>query len=189
MQLGFYIDQSRCSGCYTCVVACKDWYDVAAGSASWRWVLTIEKGKYPKIFVAFLSLSCLHCANPTCVSSCPVNAISKREEDGIVVVDQDVCLGNAECGMFCKDACPYSAPQFGAEDGAKMQKCHLCIGRWSEGKKPICVESCPMRALDAGPLDELQAKYGNIKGVEGFIYVGENKPSIIFKAREPELLR
>ena len=189
MQMGFYIDQSRCVGCYTCVIACKDWHDIPAGPASWRWVTTIEKGKYPKLFVAFFSLSCLHCAQPTCIPACPANAISKRKEDGIVVVDREVCLGNVECPMFCKDACPYGAPQFGAEEGARMQMCHLCVDRWSEGGKPICVESCPMRALDAGLLDELQDKYDDLREVEGFAYIQETRPSVVFKAREPELIK
>lgn len=188
MQLGFYFDQSRCTGCYTCVVACKDFYDVPPGPASWMRVIAIEKGKYPKIFVAFVCLHCMHCAQPTCISVCPVGAISKREEDGIVVVDSEACLGNVKCAMFCKDSCPYTAPQFGAEEGAKIQMCNLCVDRWMEGKKPICVEACPMRAFDAGPLDELRSKYGDIREVEGFTLVEENKPSVVFKAREPELL-
>jgi len=189
MQIGFYIDQSRCIGCYTCVVACKDWHDIPAGPASWRRVITLEKGRYPKLFMAFLSVSCLHCAQPTCVPACPVNAISKRNEDGIVVVDREACLGNEQCAMFCKEACPYEAPQFGAEEEAKMQMCDLCVDRWEDGKKPVCVEACPMRALDAGPVDELEAKYGVLKEGEGFIYINKNRPSVVFKAREPELLR
>jgi len=185
MQFGFYFDQTRCIGCYTCVVACKDWHDIPAGPASWRWVSAIEKGKYPELFVAFLSLSCLHCVEPGCIPACPVNAISKRSEDGIVVVDREACLGNVKCAMFCNDACSYGAPQFGAEVGAKMQKCHLCVDRWAEGRKPICVESCPMRALDAGPLDELQAKYGNERAAEGFFYslTLNMEPSVIFKTQ------
>ena len=186
MQLGFYFNQSRCTGCYTCVVACKDWHDVPPGPVSWRRVLTIERGKYPKIFMAFLSLSCMHCAEPTCILACPVNAISKHN-NGIVVVDSGICLGNVQCAMFCRDCCPYSAPQFGPEKDAKMQMCSLCASRWAEGRKPICVEACPMRALDAGPLDELQAKYGDTRQVEGFTFWEKNKPSIVFKAREPEL--
>jgi anaerobic dimethyl sulfoxide reductase subunit B (iron-sulfur subunit) len=91
--------------------------------------------------------------------------------------------------MFCKDACPYEAPQFGEEKGAKMQMCDLCSERWEEGKKPICVEACPFRALDAGPLEELESKYGNLKAVMGFCYAEQNCPSIVFKAREPELLQ
>lgn len=186
MQLGFYIDQSRCTGCYTCTVACKDWHDIPAGPANWRWVITVEKGKYPKVFVAFHSLSCLHCAEPTCASVCPVNVISKRQKDGIVVVDQKACLGKEACGL-CNEACPYGAPQF-SDGEARMQMCDLCADRWEEGRKPICIEACPMRALDAGPIDELEAKYGALKEVAGFVYVENNKPSVVFKPREPELL-
>lgn len=140
------------------------------------------------MFVAFLSLSCLHCAEPACMSVCPANAITKRQKDGIVVVDQEACLGKEACGL-CKEACPYDAPQFSAEEDAKMQMCDLCADRWEEGEKPICVEACPTRALDAGPLDELQAKYGALKEVDGFTYAEETRPCVIFKAREPELLR
>jgi len=186
MQLGFYIDQSRCTGCYTCTVACKDWHDIPAGPANWRWVVTLEKGQFPHVFAAFLSLSCLHCDQPTCISVCPADAISKRQEDGIVIVDQDACLGKDACGQ-CKEACPWGAPQFGVEQDAKMQKCHLCLERWQENKKPVCVEACPMRALDAGPVDELAAKYGKLREVEGFKYDEENQPSVVFKSREAEL--
>lgn len=187
MQLGFYIDQSRCTGCYTCVVACKDWHDIPAGPVNWRRVVTAERGKYPNVFVAFISLSCLHCAQPACLSVCPVDAISKRREDGIVVVNQEACLGKQACGL-CKQACPYEAPQFGAEDDAVVQKCDLCLDRWQEGKQPVCVAACPMRALDAGPLDELEAKYGTLKDVEGFTWDEKNRPSVVFKARATELL-
>lgn len=188
MQLGFYIDQSRCTGCYTCTVACKDWYDIPAGPVNWRWVVQTEKGKYPHLFIAYHSLSCLHCAEPACVGACPVNAIQKRKEDGIVVVDREACLGKDACGL-CKDACPYRAPQFADEPDAKMQKCNFCLERWAEGKKPICVESCPMRALDAGPLNEMEAKYGKLRDVAGFTYDAKNKPAVVFKARTPELLK
>ena len=108
MQMGFYFDQMRCTGCFTCIVACKDWNDVDAGPASWRRVITIEKGKYPDLFVAFLSTACYHCIEPICVSACPVDAISKRELDGVVVVDGEACLGQNNCDM-CLEACPYDA--------------------------------------------------------------------------------
>jgi len=120
------------------------------------------------------------CIEPTCVPACPVNAISKRELDGIVVVDREACLGKDNCDM-CLQACPYDAPQFGAEENAKMQKCDLCLDRWAENKKPICIDACPLRALDAGPLDELKAKYGDIKEAEGFTYSTEVIPSIVSK--------
>ena len=176
MQLGFYFDQTRCTGCSTCVVACKDWHDVPSGPASWRRVTTIEKGNYPHLFVAFLSSACYHCIEPPCVLVCPADAITKRKLDGVVVVDQDACLA---CRM-CREACPYDAPQFGAEKDARMQKCDLCLDRLTEGKKPICVASCPMRALDAGPLAVLEATYSGVKEAEGFLYSAEVGPSIVF---------
>lgn len=188
-QLGFYLDQSRCSGCYTCTVACKDWNDVPAGPAHWRWVKTIEEGKYPYPHVVNLTFSCFHCAKPTCIEACPVSAISKRKEDGIVVVDRDKCLGKDNCAELCREACPYEAPQFGVEKNAKMQKCDFCLERWPQGKKPICVDACPLRALDAGPVTELKTKYGDVKEVEGFTYSAEAKPSVVFKAKTNKLQR
>jgi len=182
MQLGFYFDQTQCTGCYTCVVACKDWHDVPAGPASWRRVITIEEGEFPNLFVAFLATSCCHCAQPACIGVCPEQAITKRKEDGVVVVDRDKCRGKDLCD-FCLQACPYQAPQFGAEPNAKMEMCNLCLDRLAEGQKPICVEACPMRALDAGPLEELKARYGEAKKVVGFAYSTKLKPSVIFRPK------
>lgn len=182
MQMGFYFDQTRCTGCFTCSVACKDWHDTPAGSANWRRVIEIEKGKFPNLFAAYFVTGCWHCANPACVTDCPVGAISKRQEDGVVIVDQEICLGKDNCDM-CLQACPYDAPQFGAEQNAKMQKCNFCIERLARGKNPICVDACPMRALDAGPLDQLVAKYGHSRDAEGFIYSAELDPSVVFNPK------
>ncbi|MFC1909461.1 4Fe-4S dicluster domain-containing protein [Chloroflexota bacterium] len=184
MQMAFYFDQTLCTGCYACIVACKDWHDIPAGPASWRRVECIEQGKFPDVFAAYLSTSCYHCINPTCIPACPVGAISKTETDGLMVVDSEKCLGKDVCGMACKLACPYEAPQFGDEDNARMQMCNFCSDRLEENKEPICVAACPMRALDAGPLNKLQDKYGNIGKATGFTYDSENKPSIIFKPKE-----
>ncbi len=183
MQKGFYFDQSRCIGCYTCVVACKDWHDIPAGPASLRSVVTIEEGKYPDLFVAFLSLSCGNCAQPLCREACPAGAITKRSEDGIVVVDKEMCLGKEACGL-CREACPYDAPQFGAEADARMQLCNFCLDRLAENKNPICVDACPMLALDAGSLPELTAKYGATRETAGFVYSEKACPSIIFKGKK-----
>ena len=182
MQLAFYLDQTRCTGCYTCGVACKDWHDVPAGPASWMRVTTIERGKYPHPFLAYLPSPCYHCADPICIQACPVNAITKREEDGIVIVDREACLGKDNCEL-CLVSCPYDAPQFGAEENAKMQKCDLCVERWAEGKKPICVDGCPTRALDAGPMDEMRAEYGEVQDAAGFTCDDTLMPSIVFKPK------
>lgn len=166
----------------TCVVACKDWHNIPEGPIFWRRVITLEEGQYPNPSVSFLSTSCCHCADPPCVSGCPEEAISKRDSDGIVVVDTVACLGKDQCGI-CRETCPYGAPQFGSKTDAKMQKCNLCVDRWKEGKKPICVEACPMRALDAGPLDELKSKYGPNREARGFHVFDGTTPSIICKSK------
>jgi anaerobic dimethyl sulfoxide reductase subunit B (iron-sulfur subunit) len=134
--------------------------------------------------VAYLAQPCYHCEDPACVPACPVSAISKREEDGIVVVDRDVCMGNEDCEVHCKNACPYDSPGFGPEKGAKMQKCDLCLDRWGEDKAPICVEACPMLALDAGPLDQLKSKFKGMATAEGFVGSEDLKPSAIFKPKK-----
>ena len=183
MQIGFYFDQTRCTGCFTCIVACKDWNDIPAGPASWRRVLTIEKGQYPDVFVSFLSTTCFHCAEPSCIKACPVEAITKREADGVVVVDSEICLGKDEC-LKCLKACPYDAPQFGAERSAKMQKCHFCLDRLAQGQKPACVEACPLRALDTGPIEDLKARYGDSTEAEGFTYKRKLRPSLVLKPKK-----
>ncbi|HEA0434021.1 TPA: dimethyl sulfoxide reductase subunit B, partial [Salmonella enterica] len=64
----------------------------------------------------------------------------------------------------CTKVCPYGAPQYNAAKG-HMTKCDGCYDRVAEGKKPICVESCPLRALDFGPIDELRKKHGELAAV------------------------
>jgi len=182
MQLGFYSDQSCCTGCLTCCVACKDWHNIPPGPVQWIRISCIEKGKFPSPFIACLIHCCFHCLHPLCIQACPVQAIEKRSDNGIVVVDQEACLGKHACGL-CKDACPYGSPQFENREEAKMQKCDLCAERWLEGKKPVCVEACPMRAMDAGPLEELQVKYACQKKTFGFTCFGELGPSIMFKPK------
>ena len=183
MQIGFYFDQTRCSGCYTCLIACKDWHDdMGTKPENWIKVAPVENGKFPNLSLSYLHITCFHCAEAPCISACPVDAIAKRE-DGVVVVDRRLCLGITACDAPCKTACPYDVPQFGSGTDDKVQKCDLCLERWPQGKKPICVEGCPMRALDAGPLDELRAKYGDIREAEGFVYSADAMPSIVFKPK------
>jgi anaerobic dimethyl sulfoxide reductase subunit B len=185
MQVGFYFDQTRCTGCSACRVACKDWNDIPAGPENWMRVLYTEKGKFPQPFVSYMIAPCWHwhCADPVCVAACPVDAITKREEDGIVLVDSDACLGRTECDVKCLKACPYDAPQFGREAGAKMRKCNFCLDRHLEGRLPDCIEACPVRALDAGPLNELEEKYGTNKEAVDFKFSQRTQPAVVIKAK------
>ncbi len=179
MQLGFYFDQQRCTGCQACAVACKEWHGVPPGPASWRRVRTIEEGKYPEVWVAHLSLSCCHCEEPSCIPACPAEAIRKRDGDGVVAVDGNLCLPGCR---KCLQACPYGAPQFRDED-SRMEKCDFCLDRTEEGKRPLCVASCPVRALDTGPLEELKETHEEVGQAAGFPNPAPNRPSIIFRPR------
>jgi Pyruvate/2-oxoacid:ferredoxin oxidoreductase delta subunit len=97
-QIAFYFDQTRCIGCFTCCVSCKDWHDIPAGPAHWRRVISFEEGKFPQSFLAYLSAACYHCEDPLCAVVCPAEAIIKRE-DGVVVVDREKCQENARRGI------------------------------------------------------------------------------------------
>jgi ferredoxin len=98
------------------------------------------------------------------------------------VAEAGRCLNCA--GHLCREVCPTHAPQFGAEPHSKMQKCDLCIDRWRQNRKPICVAACPTRAMDAGPLDELTAKYGDQREAEGFDWRSSTDPSIRFRPKK-----
>lgn len=162
-QYGFFIDSSRCTGCKTCELACKDYKDLTP-EVSFRRIYEYAGGDWQEdngvwhqnVFAYYLSISCNHCEDPACTKVCPSGAMHKRE-DGFVVVDEDVCIGCRYCHM----ACPYGAPQYNETKG-HMTKCDGCYDRVAEGKKPICVESCPLRALDFGPIDELRKKHGDL---------------------------
>ncbi|MBJ9640383.1 4Fe-4S binding protein, partial [Citrobacter sp. FDAARGOS_156] len=130
---------------------------------------------HQNVFAYYLSIACNHCEDPACTKVCPSGAMHKRE-DGFVVVDEDVCIGCRYCHM----ACPYGAPQYNAAKG-HMTKCDGCHERVAEGKKPICVESCPLRALDFGPIEELRKKHGTLAAVAPLPGAHFTKPSIVIK--------
>lgn len=181
MQMGFYFNQELCTHCCACVVACKDWHDVPPGPASYIRISVMEKGEFPEVSMCAMFTACYHCAKPACAAACPAEAIIKRAEDGIVVVNRDACLG-ADCGI-CRQECPYGAPQFATEENARMKKCDFCVGRITKNQNPICVDACNFNALEFGPMEALLAKYGDIRHAEGFIYSEDLLPSIIFRPR------
>jgi Fe-S-cluster-containing dehydrogenase component len=99
--------------------------------------------------------SCLHCETPACVTVCPTGASYKRAEDGIVLVDEDKCIG---CKL-CSWACPYGAREYSAVEGV-MKKCTLCVDRIynthldEADRQPACVQACPTRARHFGDLGD-----------------------------------
>lgn len=152
-QKGFYYDMTACIGCKACQVACKDKNDLPLGIL-YRRVYTFEGGKYPKPWIINISLGCNHCAEARCVENCPTGAMQKRVEDGLVVVDQDLCIG---C-RYCMWSCPYNGPQYFEEKGV-IGKCDGCVDLTSKGMNPVCVDACVMRALEYGDLDELRKRH------------------------------
>lgn len=163
---GFYFDQSLCTGCKACQVACIDKHDLPLGIL-WRRVAEYSGGSWqvdgktatPSIFTYYTSVACNHCDNPVCTEVCPTTAMTRRD-DGTVFVDQDKCVG---C-RYCEWACAYSAPQFNSDTG-HMSKCDLCYDYRSDGLDPACVSACPSRALGWGPIDELRAAFGMEAGI------------------------
>ena len=147
-QFGLCFDQTRCTGCETCVVACKDWNDIPAGPAFWIRVATTEQGNFPNVLVSFMARACYHCAEPPCVPACPTGA-SYRRPDGIVLIDRDTCVG---CGL-CLEACPYSARHFDPAS-RKMGKCTSCAHLLERGERPACVKTCTTGASAFGDLND-----------------------------------
>lgn len=178
MQLGLYFDQTRCTGCQACVVACKDWKDLPAGPAALLRIVPLEEGCFPSVSLRFFPLACFHCARPACVDGCPTEALRKRPEDGVVVVVEDLCLVGCR---LCADACPYQAPQF--VGGGTARLCDLCADRRELGQQPVCVTACPQRALDFAPLEELRNRYNGDSRLRGFPDPDSTGPAILFRGR------
>ena len=152
-RLALLADLDRCTGCQTCVVACKAQKRLAAGLSFVRLVQVGPIGRFPELTMYYLPVACQQCARPACAAACPEDALVAGT-DGVVVVDAAKCTG---CGD-CVGACPYGAvmldhvgsPANGEEPaarGALARKCDLCAELRADGGQPACVAVCPGRAL------------------------------------------
>ena len=103
------------------------------------------KIEFEKAFMMYLPRICEHCINPSCVASCPSGAMYKREEDGIVLVDQEACRS----WRFCVSGCPYKKVYFNWNTG-KAEKCNFCYPRIEAGLTTVCSETCVGRLRHVG---------------------------------------
>lgn len=164
---GIVLDLNRCTGCMTCVVACKQ-ENLTPPGVWWNRVLELESQSPDRI--TYFRYACMHCDNPPCVGACPENAIYKRH-DGIVLIDRAKCKGHGEC----VEACPYGviemnpshtyfpdqelpfeekAENYRRHPTGRASTCTFCAHRVDKGQEPACVAGCPSKVMVFGDLDD-----------------------------------
>ena len=175
--LGLLYDGTQCIGCRACIAACKeangmppehtrlaigDYWDAPldiSGTTlniikAYRDGTGVHKDQVKDGF-AFTKTSCMHCVDPSCVSACPVSAMTKNATTGIVSYDVDACIG---C-RYCVTACPFNVPRFTYDSPTpKISKCQLCQDRLPKGKYAACAEVCPTGATLFGKVSELKTE-------------------------------
>jgi Fe-S-cluster-containing dehydrogenase component len=164
---GMVIDVTRCNGCYNCFLTCRDeyWnndyppYSLAQPFSGHFWLRINEKerGKYPRVKVAYTPVLCMHCENPSCVHAAENNAVYKRP-DGIVIIDPEKAVGQKQI----VGACPYRVIYWNEEKNIP-QKCTLCAHLLDQGwKEPRCAEACPTQAMVFGDMDDPRSEVSKL---------------------------
>ena len=172
-----------------------NWEEILGGEFSKRSVdynfEGVEKelyGEYENTFMMYLPRLCEHCLNPTCVAACPSGAIYKREDDGIVLIDQEKCRG----WRMCVSGCPYKKIYYNWSSG-KSEKCIFCYPRIEAGQPTVCSETCVGRIrylgvilYDADKISEV-ASTGDEQDLyekQLEIFLDPNDPTIMDQARK-----
>jgi DMSO reductase iron-sulfur subunit len=163
-QLAFVIDLRRCIGCDTCVIGCKVENDVETGKfrlsvydSSGSSIYETPYGAFPALKQTWLPTMCHHCAEAPCVSACPTTALWRRDDDGLVALDKDKCVGCRRC----EEACPYDALSFDDKSGT-ADKCNMCEHRVAKGEGPACAQVCPTRAIHFGDIASPDSKVSKL---------------------------
>ena len=182
-KLGLVIDLDTCVGCHGCVISCKEWntsnygaplsdqdaYGTDPAGTFLNRIHTFEVMRPDgEAQVTHFPKSCLHCEDAPCVTVCPTGASFKRQEDGIVLVYEDDCIG---CGL-CAWGCPYGAREMDMAEGV-MKKCTLCIDRIynenipEEDRVPSCVRTCPSGARHFGDFADPESNVSKLVEARG----------------------
>src|SRR5579883_2722223 len=168
------IDTTKCIGCRSCQVSCKQWNDLPAETTrlgsedlglqnpitlSGRTMTVVTYNEIPDakapggLKYIFAKRQCMHCDDPACAAACPVTALHKTAE-GPVTYDSGKCIG---C-RYCVLACPFGVPEAQWHSLApRIRKCDMCYDRLVAGGTPACVQSCPPGAITFGERDGLIA--------------------------------
>ncbi|MCH8314466.1 MAG: nitrate reductase subunit beta [Planctomycetes bacterium] len=141
-------------------------------------------------FIMYLPRICNHCMNAPCVAACPSGAAYKREEDGVVLIDQNRC----RAWRYCISGCPYKKPYFNWRTG-KMEKCILCYPRLEAGQPPACFHACPGRIRYMGPLlydmdrvpEAANAPEEDLVQAQRDIILDPNDPEVLAAAHEANI--
>ncbi|MFW2373335.1 MAG: hydrogenase 2 operon protein HybA [Gammaproteobacteria bacterium] len=171
--VGMLYDSTLCIGCKACMVACKDANNMPleATDEPSLWDLPVEtsgdtlnviklykegKGEHKdqeSNGFAFMKRHCLHCVDPSCVSVCPVSAMTKDPVTGIVEHHEDRCIG---C-RYCVYSCPFGIPKYEYDEAfGQIQKCEFCTHLQAKGEIPACCDVCPTGATLFGKVSDLK---------------------------------
>jgi len=140
-------------------------------------------GQFENTFMMYLPRLCEHCLNPTCAAACPSGAIYKREEDGIVLIDQDKCRG----WRMCVSGCPYKKIYFNWQSG-KSEKCTFCYPRIEAGEPTVCSETCVGRIRYLGVILYDADRIEEMASTEDEQDLYEKQLEIFLDPHDPEVI-
>jgi len=140
-------------------------------------------GQFEKTFMMYLPRLCEHCLNPACVAACPSGSIYKREEDGIVLIDQDKCRG----WRMCVSGCPYKKIYYNWKSG-KAEKCIFCYPRIEAGQPTVCSETCVGRIRYLGVLLYDADKIAEAAAVENEQDLYEAQLGVFLDPHDPQVI-
>ena len=176
-QYSMVVEVDRCIACHGCQVACKFQNNVGLGTSRCHTYYMGPTGEFPYLSMYYMTVQCQQCVNPSCTEVCPTGACYKSDDDGVIRIDRETCIG---C-QSCMRACPFHANNFNQEMRV-MDKCNLCAELREEGGMPACVWNCAGGALHYGDINDPESEVSKLLAAnENHVYTlkdeNGNEPS------------